>query len=151
MNIKLRISILVTIITVFMSCSSNLKVIQSEFDLLKFEEDNFGLDKLGNGKVLIYNGADVLHQATGRLNIWIDSQPLSQLKLKEYVIINLNEGSYKFKIQHIDVVNMRSNHNIKINKETKVIRVEPTVFSNKLTITNDLPKNSEKFKNILLR
>ncbi|MFD0799209.1 hypothetical protein ACFQZJ_17170 [Maribacter chungangensis] len=137
---------IVPLIIIVTSCSSNLKYIKSEFELIKIEDNNFNLDKLGDGKILIYNGADVLHQMTGRLNIWINSKPLGQLKLNEYVIINLENNLYDFKVQHLDLVNMRSNHEIEITAETKIIRIEPTVFSNKVTITNEAPRNSENFK-----
>ena len=151
MRIKSKSVLLILIISAFYSCSSNLKVIQSEYNLLRLEDDVFNLNKLGNGKVLIYSGADILHQATGRLNIWIDGKPIGQLRLKEYLIVNLEEKSYNFKLQHIDVVNMRSNHKVVVTKETKIIRIEPTVFSNKLTVTNDFPDNIEKFFNVISR
>ena len=151
MKMKSKIVLSVLIITILISCSSNLKVIQTEYKLQKFENENINLEKLGNGKVLIYNGADALHQATGRINIWIDGKPLGQLRLKEYLIVNLDEGSYNFKLQHIDLVNMRSKHDVEITKKTKIIRVEPTAFSNKLTVTNDVVQDSGNLINMTNR
>lgn len=128
------------------SCALNLKPIKSDFILNKFDEDHIELDKLGNGKIMIYNGADILHQVTGRLNIWINNKPLGQFKLKEYVIINLNNGIYDLKVQHFDLVNMRSSHKVEITENTRVIRIEPTVFSNKVSMTNELPKKIEEYR-----
>ena len=83
---------------------------------------------------------------TARLNIWIDDKALGQIKPSEYVIINLKNGEYQFKALHIDVVNMRSTHDVIIDNNTKVIKIKPNLTSNKLTIMNELPKRFEKFK-----
>ncbi|MDN3693370.1 hypothetical protein QWZ06_14285 [Chryseobacterium tructae] len=40
---------------------------------------------------------------------------------------------------------MRSKHLVDINEHTKVIKIEPTITSNKLTITNMLPENFDKY------
>lgn len=128
------------------SCA--LKPIQSEFVYLYNDLNNVELDKLGDGKVLIYNGADALHKIdnTARLNIWIDGKALGQIRPSEYVIINLDKSEHTFKVLHIDLVNMRSEHNVLIDNDTKIIKIKPTVTSNKLSVTNILPNNFDKFK-----
>ena len=128
------------------SCA--LRPITAEYNVTKLEKDNIGLQELGNGKVLIYNGADILHKLdnTARLNIWIDNKALGQIRPKEYVVVDISNGNHEFKLLHIDIFKMRSKHNAKIDERTKIIRVEPTLTSNKLTITNVLPGNFEKFK-----
>lgn len=83
---------------------------------------------------------------TARLNIWIDDKPLGQIRAGEYVIVNLNSGKHRFKALHIDVVKMKSEHIVDITNETKVIKIKPSLTSNKLEISNKLPKNFEKFK-----
>lgn len=102
---------------------------------------------LGNGKVLIYNGAGILHSIdnTARLNIWIDNKSLGQIRPKEYLIIDLAKGKYEFTALHMDMVNMRSKHQVEIDENTKVINIEPTITSNRLTVTNTLPNNFEKY------
>jgi len=82
---------------------------------------------------------------TARLNIWIDNKPLGQIRPSEYVIINLNDGKYLFDVLHLDLVNMRSSHDVLIDGNTKVIKIKPNLTSNKLTVTNELPKRFEKF------
>lgn len=131
----------------FLTGSCALKSIPSEYNFVKTDFKNTDLNKLGNGKILIYNGADFLHKVdnTARLNIWINDRPLGQLRGSEYVVIDLKNGVYKFKVLHIDMFNMKSTHEIEIDDKTKVIRVKPTLTSNKLTITNELPKNFGKF------
>ncbi|WMI65452.1 hypothetical protein RBH94_15475 [Aestuariibaculum sp. YM273] len=106
------------------------------------------LDNLGNGTILIYNGADILHKIdnTARLNIWIDDKALGQIRPSEYVIINLKTGKHQFKALHIDLVNMRSEHDVEIDDKTKVIKIKPNITSNRLTVTNELPEKFEKFK-----
>jgi hypothetical protein len=131
-----------------MLTSCALKPIISEYNFTKKDIENVDINKLGNGNILIYNGANILHTLdnTARLNIWIDNKALGQIKPKEYVIINLKENKYQFKLLHIDVVKFRSLHDIEIDEKTKVIKIKPTIGSNKLEITNELPKRIAKFK-----
>ena len=138
--------ILFSAILLFTSCA--LRPIASEYTFIKNDLEKVNLDKLGNGTVLIYNGANILHKVdvTARLNIWIDNKPLGQLRPSEYVIINLKNGKHQFKVLHIDVVNMRSLHDVEIDEKIKVIKIKPNITSNKLTVTNELPKRFEKFK-----
>jgi hypothetical protein len=132
----------------FLACSCGLKSIPSEYTFIKDSFEKVELNKLGNGKVLIYNGADILHKVdnTSRLNIWIDDKPLGQLRANSYIIIDLKKGKYKFKVLHLDMVNMRSVDEIEIDDKTKVIKIKPIITSNKLTITNKLPTNFDKFR-----
>lgn len=135
-----------SIIILFNSCG--LKPITSEYIFIKTDLEKVELDKLGDGNILIYNGANILHNMdnTARLNIWIDNKPLGQIRTSEYVIINIKKGAHKFKVLHIDMFNMRSEHEIQVNKDTKVIKVKPTLTSNSLEVTNELPKKFEKYK-----
>lgn len=143
---KFKNSILFLIILSFISCA--LRPITSEYAFIKTDLENVSLDKLGQGTVLIYNGANILHKMdnTARLNLWINDKPLGQIKPSEYVIINLKNGKHQFKALHIDVVNMRSLHDVEIDENTKIIKVKPTLTSNKLEVTNVLPKRFDKFK-----
>lgn len=128
--------------------SCGLKPIPSEYSFIKTDFEKVDINKLGNGKVLIYNGADIMHKIdnTSRLNIWIDNKPLGQIRASEYVIVDLKFGTYQFKALHLDMVNMRSTDEVVIDENTKVIKIKPNLTSNKLTVTNELPKNFEKFK-----
>ena len=130
---------------VFTACA--LKPIISEFTFIKTNFEKVELAKLGNGTILIYNGADILHKIdkTARLNIWIDNKAVGQIKPTEYVIINLKEGKHQFKALHIDVVNMRSTHDVVIDKNTKVIKIKPNITSNRLKVTDKLPRKFEKY------
>jgi hypothetical protein len=143
---KFKITLLFSVTILLTSCA--LKPITSEFTFIKTNLEEVNLDKLGNGTVLIYNGADILHKMdnTARLNIWIDNKSLGQIRPSEYVIINLNDGKYLFNVLHLDLVKMRSTHDVLIDGNTKIIKIKPNLTSNKLTITNELPKRFEKFK-----
>ncbi len=136
---------LLTVI-IFSSCA--LKPISSDYKFINSEIVDVEINKLGNGTILIYNGADVLHKIdnTGRLNILIDNEALGQIRPGEYVIIDIKNGIYEFSVRHIDLVNMRSKHNVEIDKTIKVIRIEPTLTSNKLTTTNEIPNKFENFE-----
>lgn len=129
----------------FTSCG--LRPIPSEHALVQMNKEETTLDNLGNGTILIYNDANILHTGdnTSRLNIIMDGKNLGQLRAKDYVIVNLTNGKHTFNINHLDLVNMRSEHEVNVTEEVKVIMVKPTVTSNKLEVTNQLPGNWDKY------
>ncbi|KAB7530786.1 hypothetical protein F8C76_04615 [Flagellimonas olearia] len=143
-----NIRIVIILLSIFLINSCALKPITSEYTFIKTDIENVELNDLGNGNILIYNGANILHKMdnTARLNIWLDQKPLGQIRPSEYVIINLKKGKHQFKVLHIDVVNMRSEHEIEVDDKTKIIKIKPTITSNKLELTNEFPKNFDKFK-----
>jgi hypothetical protein len=143
-----NIKMIIASISLILLTSCALKPITSEYTFIKTNIENVKLNDLGNGNVLIYNGANILHKMdnTARLNIWLDQKPLGQIRPSEYVIINLKKGKHLFKVLHIDVVNMRSEHEVEIDEKTKVIKIKPNITSNKLELKNKFPKNFEKFK-----
>jgi|26BtaG_2_1085354.scaffolds.fasta_scaffold31564_1 hypothetical protein len=138
------VAICITIL--FSSCA--LSPIPSEYNLVKTEKKMVDLESLGNGTVLIYNDANILHTSdnTSQLNIVLNDKNLGQLRAKDYVIIRLENGKHLFKLRHLDLVNMRSEHVVTVTDSLKVIRVKPTISSNKLEVTNQLPENWEKYE-----
>ncbi|RNL88097.1 hypothetical protein ED312_09265 [Sinomicrobium pectinilyticum] len=143
-----KIKNVAVIIACVLLTSCALKPISSEYAFIKTDLEEVELDSLGQGNVLIYNGANILHKAdnTARLNVWLDDKPMGQIRPGEYVIINLKNGKHHFKLLHIDMVNMRSQHEVEVDNNTRIIQAKPTLTSNKLEITNVLPSNFEKFK-----
>ncbi|MDW5289927.1 hypothetical protein [Formosa sp. PL04] len=137
--------LLLSIFFLLHSCA--LKPITSEYTFVKTDIENVDIDQLGNGQILIYNSADILHKLdnTARLNVWIDNKQLGQIRPSEYVIINFKPGQYEFKLLHIDFVKMSSNHTVIVDKDTKIIKIKPTVTSNRLDVTNEIPENFNKF------
>ena len=133
------------IMLLFSSCA--LRPIPSEHNLVQMEKEKIDLESLGNGNVLIYNDANILHTGdnTSQLNIVLNNKNLGQLRAKDYVIVHLENGKHQFNLRHLDLVNMRSDHEVTATNELKVIRVKPTVTSNKLEVTNRLPDNWEKY------
>jgi hypothetical protein len=141
--------VLLVVLGCNLSCA--LKAIPSDYTATRLPTIDMG--SLGNGTILIYNGADILHgmDNTARLNIWIGEKAMGQIRKKEYTILQLEKGTYDFNVLHIDMFNMRSKHSVEIDENTKVIRIEPTVTSNKLTVTNELPTNFAKYTHVLDR
>ena len=137
--------ILFALMLILSSCA--LKPISSEHALLRMEKEDISSESLGKGKVLIYNDANILHTGdnTARLNIVLDDKNLGQLKAKDFVIVKLENGNHVFNIRHLDVVNMRSTHKVVITDTVQIIRVKPTITSNKLEITNEFPNNWDKY------
>lgn len=145
---KTFFKILFVIPTILALNSCALKAITSSYDYQKNKVESIDFDKLGNGRILIYNGANALHKIdnTARLNMWINEEPMGQIRASEYAIIELENGTYDFKLLHVDMFNFKSYHKVEINEKTKIIKIKPTVTSNELIITNLLPNNFDKFK-----
>ena len=146
-NMKRQLQQLTLLLPILMLTSCGLKPISSTYNFVKTDIEKIELSNLGNGTILIYNGANILHKIdnTASLNIWIDDKPLGQIKQSEYLIINLNNGNHKFKVLHKDLVNMRSEHEVIISEDTKIIKIKPNITSNKLEVTNAFPENFETF------
>ena len=143
---KLPVAPLAVFIAILIS-SCALKPIPTEHTLVQMDKEQTSLENLGNGKILIYNDANILHTGdnTSQLNIKMNGKNLGQLRAKNYVIVTLPNGKHTFNIRHLDLVNMRSEHEVMVTDTVKVIMVKPTITSNKLEITNQLPKNWEKY------
>ena len=141
-----RISLSIFISCLLFSCA--MKPIPSEHNLVMMDKEKVSLNELGNGTILIYNDANILHTAdnTSQLNIQLDGKNLGQLRAKDFAIVKLENGDHVFNLRHLDLVNMRSEHKIIVNDSLKVILVKPTVTSNKLEIVNQLPDNWDKYR-----
>lgn len=146
--LSLKTQHIIAICALFLLSSCALKPITAEYDFIPLSVNDVTLAQLGNGKVLFYNGANILHKIdnTARLNVWINGKALGQIRGREYLIVDLPKGELEVKLLHIDVVNMRSTHTITLNDSVKVVKVKPTFTSNKLEITNVLPEKFKKFE-----
>lgn len=132
--------------SLLISCA--MKPIPSEYPLVMMGKEKVTLNELGNGTILIYNDANILHTSdnTSQLNVQLDGRNLGQLRAKDFAIVKLEKGAHVVNLRHLDLVNMRSEHKITVNDSLKVIMVKPTITSNKLEITNELPANWEKYR-----
>ena len=139
--------IIIIISGTFALNACSLKPISSQYDYQKNKATEVDLNTLGNGRILIYNGATSLYKIdnSSRLNMWLNKKPMGQFSHDEYVIIELEKGIYDFDLLHIDLFKFKSTHNVLIDESTKVIRIKPNLMSNKLTITNQLPSKFDKF------
>lgn len=126
------------------------KKITNKSEITAISDNHIKVDELGNGDILIYNGAKGLYKNklnTGRLSIWINDKLLGHIDPEEYILVSLENGNHHIKLLHVDVFNIKSEHDISITDETKIVQIKPTAFSNKLQVTNNLPKKFDRFKN----
>ena len=91
-----KILFAISMILALNSCA--LRPLASNYDYQINKTESINLDNLGNGRILIYNGADGLHKIdnTARLNMWINEKPMGQVRASEYAIIELEKGTYEF-------------------------------------------------------
>ena len=141
---------LILVISTLTGCSP-LKSIKSEYNLIRTSAGGISANEVGNGKILIFNGSGMKNKIddTSRLNIWINGNALGQLNANEYAVILLLPGTYNFRLQHKDVANFESTHEVEITKETIFINVKPTVTSNKVEIVTNMPEELRWYNNIL--
>lgn len=146
---KQKNNLLILILILFSSCSS-LKPINSEYNLIR-TFSNINLNEYGNGKILIYNGSTFFHKSddTSNLNVWINGKALGQIRANEYALLYLLPGKYEFRIQHKDVANFENSQTVLIDNKTSVISIKPTITSNKIEITNQLPLGINNYRNVL--
>lgn len=132
----------------FSLSSCALSAVSTQHTVVNTTGEIVNLNSLGNGKVLLYNGAGFFNKIdnTARVNVWIDGLAVGQIRVGEYVVVFLNPGKHTVKIEHIDMVKMRSEHEIEVLGDTKVIEVKPTITSNKATVVNELPSNFERYR-----
>ena len=128
------------------SCA--LKPVTNDYNLVETNINEVDLDDLGNGKVLVYNGAALwIHGRFEKSNVWIDGKGLGQLRVREYVVVDLEEGDYQIRIKRNDGLFTlpKSTHDIKVDKHTRVIKVTPSFFTSSVVQAEELPRRFEKF------
>ncbi len=127
-------------------------MIGTETNYLNFPREKINLDNLGNGKILFFNGdyyCPLIECGINtKMNVQVNNVSFGQLNYGEYFIVEMNYGVYEVQLKHRDLFHMKSKHKLKIDKSTKVIKIEPTDFSNKITITNEVPKELESFRQL---
>lgn len=146
-NISIYLVIVISILT---GCSP-LKSIKSEYNLIRTSAGAISANEVGNGKILIFNGSGMNHifDDTARLNVWINGTALGQLNAYEYAVLLLLPGKYNFRLQHKDMVNFESTHEVEITNETIIINVKPTITSNKVEIISNMPEQLRFYNNVL--
>ncbi|RZJ69354.1 hypothetical protein [Flavobacterium sp.] len=143
---KIGICIFAICALIFSSCA--LSAVATQHTVVDTSGETITLNSLGNGKVLLYNGAGFFNKIdnTARVNVWIDGLAVGQIRVGEYAVVFLPDGKHKLKVEHIDMVKMRSEHEIDVANDTKIIEVKPTLTSNKANIVSELPVNFERYK-----
>lgn len=146
---KITICLILVIFT--LTGCSPLKSIKSEYNLIRTSAGGISAKSFGNGKIIIFNGSGMMNKIddTSRLNIWINGNALGQLNANEYAILLLLPGTYNFRLQHKDVANFESTHEVEITKETMFINVKPTLTSNKVEIVANMPEELRWYNNVL--
>ena len=123
--------------------SCGIKKVISEKEYLRLPLNEINLDKLGNGKILFYNGdyyCPVVECGwTTKINVHFNEIQLGTINYNEYFIVELKKGNYNVKLKHWDAVNMKSEHQISIDENTKIVKLQTTAVSNDIEIVNELP------------
>lgn len=138
-----KILLLLVILAISLN-SCGIKKIVSEKEYLRLSLNETNLENLGNGKILFYNGdyyCPVVECGwTTKINVHFNEIPLGTINYNEYFIVELDKGNYDVKLKHWDAVNMKSEHQLSIDENTKIIKLRTTAFSNDIEIVNELPE-----------
>lgn len=149
-----KISLIVVLLlnTIFILQSCSIKPIVSEVNYVNLPNYEVDLGKLGNGRIMIYNGhyycPIITCGTTTKVNVLLNNKSLGQINYGEYFIVDVGIGVYNFHLEHKEFIKFKSDHEIKIDENTKVLKLVPTNFSNKLIITNKLPEALPYFKQL---
>ncbi|WP_371393313.1 hypothetical protein ACCC68_08805 [Tenacibaculum maritimum] len=143
--------VLLSIILIMSSCAIKSLVSEKKYVYLPYQEVN--LDNLGNGRIMIYNGhyycPVITCGTTTKVNVLVNDKSFGQINYGEYFIVDIGTGIKSFHLEHKEIFKMKSNHKITIDDNTKVLKLEPTDFSHKLTITNELPEDLPNFRQLM--
>ncbi len=139
--------VLFSVILIMSSCAIKSLVSEKKYVYLPNQEVN--LDNLGNGRIMLYNGhyycPVITCGTTTKVNVLVNDRPFGQINYGEYFIVDIGTGVKNFHLEHKEIFKMKSDHKIIIDEKTKVLKLEPTDFSHKLTITNELPEDLPNF------
>lgn len=135
------------LIIVITACN-HFKPVVSDYEFLNKQSKSLSLDDLGNGKIMFYSGQHNFLKSGDdvSMNVFLNGKPLGNLNYGEYFVVNLDYGDYQLNVLHRDVLNIKSEHILTIDKDTKVIEIMPQATKHKITNVNTFPENIESYR-----
>lgn len=93
-------------------------------------------------RLVVYNGSNKLlfgMDYTGRVNIWLDGKALGGPDIGEYLQVQVPRGKHQFKLVHLDLVEIKSVHEVDLQDDPTFMEVYATPVSNAFKLHPELP------------
>lgn len=105
----------------------------------------------GNGRIqlIIFNDSNALMyglDGSGKINIHHNGKGVGQLKIGQYVILSVEEGSHNIDLLHKDIVNFDSTHQLLVSDSPTYLKIYAKVTSNGAEIVSKPDNFESKFK-----
>lgn len=90
---------------------------------------------------IFYNGSNAALygiDGSGRINLYLDGDSVGQLKINEYVILNLEPGLHRIKLVHKDLMEFTSYHEIDSKADNTFVKLYSKPISNGVDILDNV-------------
>ena len=144
--------VLFFLIAIFALHSCALKPIATNYDYEKNNIADVKLSQLGYGEIMIHHAVLIGGgpNGEGKLNMWINGEPMGQMRPREYMIVHLKNGKNELKIMYLSLSGFKitKKFDVEIFETTKVISIggAPNILHGQCRVTNLLPIGFNKYK-----
>ena len=100
-------------------------------------------------QLVIFNDSNSLMyglDGSGKINIHHNGKGVGQLKIGQYVILAVKEGSHTIDLLHKDIVNLSSTHQISVSSSPAYLKIYSKVTSNGAELVSKPESFESKFK-----
>lgn len=94
--------------------------------------------------VVIFNSSNTLfydRDTSGKMNISINGKGVGQLKIGEFLVLELDRGLHKVQLTHQDIFKIESTHTLHTRRRVHYIDVYAQPFSNGFKHAKRIPRN----------
>lgn len=114
-------------------------------------EQKLGMAPIGPAysKLVLFNDSNrALYgmDGSGKINVHLDGKGVGQLRIGEYVILDVTKGMHKIDLLHVDMMSFKSTHDVEVEQDEEYAKVYAKMTSNGIEIV-EKPKDFEsRFK-----
>lgn len=106
-------------------------------------------DDSSYGKLVLFNDSNRLMygmDGSGKINIHLNGKGVGQLRIGEYVILDVAKGAHKLDLLHVDLMTFKSSHDLEIAKDEEYVKIYAKMTSNGVEIVEKPVDFEAKFK-----
>lgn len=101
-------------------------------------------DDENRSHVVIFNSSNSLlygSDGSGKMNISINGRGVGQLKIGEFLVVELDRGLHKVQLTHQDIFTIESTHTLHTRRRVHYIDVYAQLFSNGFEHAKRIPRD----------
>lgn len=102
-----------------------------------------------HSKLVLFNDSNrVMYgmDGSGKINIHLDGKGAGQLRIGEYLILDVTKGAHKIDLLHVDMMTFKSSHDIEVKNDEEYAKVYAKMTSNGIEIVEKPADFESKFK-----